>query len=238
MHLRLLAFLLLLASPALAQSAPDLAKAFSGAWESYDAKFATGAGRCTFTLSTTPKQQAMAASSTGCRTPFDKVGGWTIVNGQLALLDGTGQTIILLGGSPQRISGETPAPEETPIVIERAGGDGTAARLQGAYNISRCYFVGYTQTCAPPAQLRTPTLAGTDKIELKVNSTVYDQPRPDAATLGAVKQNSCIVINACVVASDGAWCRFGTPDGKQGWLRKMALRQNRWPIITFTDGCS
>jgi hypothetical protein len=241
MRLRLpfaLLALLLMAGPVLAQSVPDFTKVFSGAWQSYDAKLASGAGRCSFTLGTTPRPPALTASSTGCRSPFDKVGEWTIANGQLALLDAAGQTIILLGGSPQRISGETPAPDKTPIVIERAGGDGTAARLQGAYNISHCYFVGYSQTCAPPAELRSPALAGaTGKIELEVNSAAYDQPRPDASTLGTVKQNSCIVINACVVGSDGAWCRFATPDGKEGWLRKMALRQNRWPIITFTDGC-
>ncbi|MEO4000465.1 hypothetical protein [Mesorhizobium sp. CAU 1732] len=38
------------------------------------------------------------------------------------------------------------------------------------------------------------------------------------------------------MATDGAWCRakFGE---RTGWMRKLALRQNRRAIVTFEDFC-
>jgi hypothetical protein len=39
------------------------------------------------------------------------------------------------------------------------------------------------------------------------------------------------------MASDGPWCRAKFGD-TTGWLRKFAIRQNRWPIVTFANSCS
>lgn len=49
--------------------------------------------------------------------------------------------------------------------------------------------------------------------------------------------NSCVATSTCVTASDGIWCRAEFGDSA-GWLRKLAIRQNRWPVVTFQNGCA
>ena len=223
-------------SPALAQSQGDFVKAFAGQWQVYDRNLSTGAGKCTFDLAATQVGASMVLSTSNCVAPFGAAVGWLIDGSQLVLEDAQGKPIVRLGGNQKRITGTTA--DGQPIVIERPGGDGTAARLQGAYNMSGCYYVGYSQNCAAAAELVRPSAqAASVEVHVEVNAALHSEPRADASTVGTVKQGACIAVNSCVVASDGPWCRLAVPSGS-AWLRKMTLRQSRWPIITFTNSCS
>jgi hypothetical protein len=225
------------AAPVLAQSQADFVTAFSGKWQVYEQRMASGEGQCTLDLSGLAGGDArMPLKTAGCAAPLADAVNWAIEGNQLVLRDGQNQTVATLGGNQRRITGT--APDGTPLVLERPGGDGTAATLQAAYNASGCYYLGYTQTCAPRAQLGEPGPApdGRIRIQMETNLMAHSEPRADADTIGTVQQGTCVVVDACTMASDGPWCRakFGP---ETGWLRKFTLRQNRWPVITFTNAC-
>jgi uncharacterized protein YraI len=74
------------------------------------------------------------------------------------------------------------------------------------------------------------------KINVIVNLNVRAEARDDAGIVGVVPENSCVAVERCLTASDGVWCQAKFGD-KDGWIRKVALRQNKWPILTFTNGC-
>src|SRR3569833_1229314 len=123
-----------------------------------------------------------------------------------------------------------------PIILERQGGDGTAALLLAAFNASRCYYLGYSQKCAGKDAATAPPTGSQGQVKLLVNLNAHDQPRNDADTVGSLKSGQCVVVQQCVTASDGPWCKVDMgPNG--GWLRKLTIRQNRWPVVTFSNGC-
>lgn len=62
------------------------------------------------------------------------------------------------------------------------------------------------------------------------------EPRPDAAILGVLDAKSCIKVKACTQASDGLWCQADF-DNEVGWFKKQAVRQGKWPVLTFVSGC-
>jgi len=228
--------LLAMTSPVLAQSQADLIKAFAGKWQVYDQHLSSGGNKCTFDFGAAANGAAMPLAASNCAAPFGNATAWLIDGNQLVLEDAQGKPIIRLGGNQKRITGTTDA--GMPLVMERPGGDGTAIRLQGAYNIAGCYYLGYSQNCAPQAQLARPsTDAGPAQIHVEVNAALHSEPRSDASIVGTVKKGACLAVSVCTVASDGPWCRVALPSGS-AWLRKMTLRQSRWPIITFSNGCS
>lgn len=223
-------------SPALAQSQSDFVAAFSGKWQVYERELASGEAPCMVEFSGLAADGAMPMRATGCTDPLAKAATWSIEGNQLVLHDAQNQALATLGGNQRRITGTTP--DGMPLIIERPGGDGTASTLQAAYNASGCYYLGYTPTCAPRAQLGEPGPApdGQIRIHLEANLMAHDEPRADANTIGTVQQGTCVVVDACTMASDGPWCRARFGD-QAGWLRKFTLRQNRWPVITFTNSC-
>lgn len=227
---------LLFSAPALAQSQADFVKAFSGDWQTYDRAMATGSGFCQLDLSSKARDSRMAATAKDCAVPLASTASWAIEGSQLALYDGDGKVLVKLGGNQKRITGTAGA--GMPIVLERAGGDGTATALMAAYNASGCYYLGYSQKCANKAELAEPTPApsGGIHVHVEVNLNVHSEPRGDASTVGRVPAGSCVAVETCVVASDGPWCRAKFGD-ETGWLRKFTLRQNRWPVVTYTNSC-
>ncbi len=117
---------------------------------------------------------------------------------------------------------------------------GCSAALKAARKASGCYYLGFTKTCADEAQLAKPTVpaGGTGaQVSVLVNLTVRAQARDDANAVGIVTANTCIVTDACVEANDGVWCRARFTD-RVGWLRKLALRQGQWPVVTFVNQCA
>ncbi|MGN6101664.1 MAG: AprI/Inh family metalloprotease inhibitor [Devosia sp.] len=222
---------------AVAQSQADFTKAFSGKWQTYDPQMSSGSGLCRFDLSGQSQGERMPVTVTGCAAPLAGATSWSIEGSQLVLADSGGKPLVRLGGNQKRITGATP--DGIPVVLERAGGDGTAAALEADYNASGCYYLGYTQKCSSKVDLGKPAMqpTGRTQVHVEVNLNAHSEPRADADTVGVVHQNTCVAVETCIMASDGPWCRaaFGSTTG---WLRKLAIRQNRWAVVTFTNSCS
>jgi hypothetical protein len=234
-----IALLMFVAGPTLAQSQSpaDFVKAFSGNWQVYEQHLAAGAPMCKLALAGTVSGAHLGLTQSGCAAPLAASVSWSIEGSQLVIYDGQDKPIVKLGGNQKRVTGATIV-DATPIILERTGGDGTAAALQAAYNASGCYYLGYTQTCAPRAELAepSPTPDGRLQVHLETNLSAHAEPRGDSDIIGVVKEGSCIAVDTCTMASDGPWCRakFGT---STGWMRKLTMRQNRWPVVTFANAC-
>lgn len=226
--------------PAAAQSDAEFYEAFSGDWYVFDPARGAAGDICQITLAAEPRDGMRPVIARNCDAAVSALARWQIVSGQLVLSSATGGEVLELGGSQQRISG---AFRETGfgMVLERGTGDAAAAALTGAIRRHRCYFLGYSPDCAEPDAAQRP--AGPEapaegaEIETLVQLNVRTQPRRDAETLGAIPPSSCIVIDECLVASDGVWCaaRFGD---RRGWLAKMAVRQQEWPVLTYLNACT
>ena len=234
------AFLLaasIVAAPAMAQSETDFVKAFSGNWEIYDTSFSSGTAHCTLTLSDKADNGNYALQSQNCGSDLSGATKWGIADGQLAILDAKGGVLAHLGGNQRRISGTTVS--NKPIVIDRIGGEGARDVVAAAVKARGCYYLGFSSKCAPESQLANPFSSASDaekKINVIVNLNVRAEARDDAGIVGVVPQNSCVAVERCLTASDGVWCQAKFGD-KDGWIRKVTLRQNKWPIITFTNSC-
>src|SRR5690606_3923551 len=140
------------------------------------------------------------------------------------------------GGNQRRMTGATNA--GAPVILDRVGVRGNAAQLQAAYQAAGCYYLGFSDRCSAESELSKPVIAEGQptRINVLVNLNVRAEARDDASIVGVVPMNSCVVTDVCATAADGVWCRaqFGE---RTGWLRKLALRQNRWPIVTFANQC-
>ena len=238
MRLLFVALLLLASatSSALAQSQADFVNAFSGKWQVYEQRLASGQAICKLDFSGIAAGSRMQLNTNGCAAPLGSAVSWSIEGSQLVLYDAQDKPLVKLGGNQKRVTGT--AADATPIILERAGGDGTAATLQAAYNASGCYYLGYSKSCAPRGELAEPTPGpdGRLQLQLETNLSVHGEPRSDSDVIGTAQQGTCVAVDTCTMASDGPWCRakFGPTTG---WLRKLTMRQNRWPVVTFTNSC-
>lgn len=227
---------LAVAGPALAQSQADFVNAFSGKWQIYEQRLAAGSGMCKRDLSSDADGAYMALTTADCAAPLASATAWSIEGSQMVLYHAGNKALVKLGGNQKRVTGTSE--DNTPIILERVGGDGTAAQLQATYNASGCYYLGYTQTCASRGEMGEPNPAPDGRIQIKLttNLGVHSEPRSDSDVIGTAKKGSCVAVDTCTMASDGPWCRakFGQ---STGWLRKFTLRQKRWPVITFTNAC-
>lgn len=227
--------LALCTTAALAQSEADLITAFSGQWKVFDARFGKGEEGCVLDLGKTSVEQNFSLGNAGCGGELASAAKWGIVDKQLALL-GEGDVVLArLGGNQRRMTGTTAGGQ--PVILDRV--DGAVGALDAALKTSGCYFLGFTSKCAPKEELVDPLVAnpaGDKKINVIVNLNVRAEARDDADIVGAVPQGACVEIDTCLTASDGVWCQaqFGP---KAGWLRKTALRKERWPIVTFLNKC-
>ena len=220
-----------------AQTEADFVAAFAGNWKVHDDSFAADGDRCALTLEKTAVDRRYGLKSAHCGAELKDVTQWGIVENQLALLDAGGLVLVRLGGNQRRMTGTTVAGK--PIVFDRTEGGGPADLIQAAVKASGCYYLGFTDKCAPAAELTNPLTAnpgGDKKIKIVVNLNVRAEARDDASVVGVVPQNACIAVDTCLTASDGVWCQaqFGE---KTGWIRKVAIRQNRWAVVTFVNRC-
>jgi hypothetical protein len=222
--------------PVFAQSQADFVNAFSGKWQVYEQRLAAGTGLCQLDFSSHADGAHMGLTASNCAAPLASAAAWAIEGSQLVVYDAENKPVVKLGGNQKRVTGMA---GDVPIILERAGGDGTAAMLQAAYNASGCYYLGYSQTCAPRSALAEPAPApdGRMQIELLADLSVHSEPRSDADVVGTAQKGSCVAVDSCTMASDGPWCRasFGKTSG---WLRKLTMRQNRWPVVTYVNSCT
>lgn len=223
--------------PASAQSEADFIAAFAGEWKIAEPSFGADGGQCALSLQKDKDGSAYKLDKTHCGSDLAQVARWGIADSQLALFDGGGAVLARMGGNQRRMTGTTAAGR--PVVFDRAGAKGLGDQLQAAAKASGCYYLGFTKQCATDADLANPRPAGTQgetKVKVVANLNVRAEARDDAGVVGVVPQNSCVAVDNCLTASDGVWCsaKFGD---KQAWLHKLALRRNKWAIVTFTNKC-
>lgn len=226
---------LLVAGAAHAQSEEEFVGAFAGEWQVVDARYVEGTGPCRLTLGREARQPGRYdIELQSCGGFLALVGSWGIADGQMSLFDESGAVVAKLGGSQRRMSGN--AANGDPVIIEKAGLPGMANMLEAARRASGCFYAGFTDNCAPVTELSKPE--GEElRLNVLVNLNVRSEARDEASALGTIPANSCISADLCMEATDGVWCRAQF-DGRSGWFRKLALRQNRWPVVTFFNSCS
>lgn len=224
------------ATGAAAQSEADFVAAFSGEWRIHDEAFAQGVQICRITLTGQADAGRYKLEKQTCGGDMAPVTSWGISDGQMALFAGE-EVAVTLGGTQRRMSGTSKS--GAAVVLDRVGVAGIADQLQAARQAAGCYYLGFTNSCAAETDLAKPA-AGTaeqpTRVNVLVNLNARAEARDDASVIGVIPVNSCVTTSACVTASDGVWCRaqFGE---RAGWLRKLAIRQNRWPIVTFVNQC-
>lgn len=217
-----------------AQTEQEFVDAFAGQWQVVDSHYAAETGPCRIELARGPATQGRyPLTLQACKAELSLVAGWGISNGQMSLFDAAGAVIARLGGNQRRMSGNSAS--GVPVILERAGAGGAATLLEAAKRASGCVYTGFTDKCAPEEQLSKPQ-GDAPKVKVLVNLNIRAEARDDASIVGVVPVDSCVSTEVCVTATDGVWCRarFG---GETGWLRKLALRQNRWPVVTFSNSC-
>lgn len=232
-----MAALLGMASGATAQTEAEFVAAFAGEWRVFDESFAQGAQICRITLGQEAQDGRYKLDKASCGGELAEVAAWGLADGQMALLAAQGEAVVSLGGTQRRMSGTTKSGK--PVILERAGVVGAAEQIQAALRASGCYYLGFSDRCAAEADLGKPAAGSADsplRIKVIANLNARTEARDDANVIGVVPANSCVAASVCVTASDGVWCRaeFGE---RTGWLRKLAIRQNRWPIVTFLNKC-
>lgn len=223
--------------PASAQSETDFIAAFAGEWKIADPTFGADGGQCALVLHKEKEGSNYKLDKAHCGGDLAQTARWGIADSQLALFDGGGLVLARMGGNQRRMTGTTAT--GNPVIFDRSGTKGLADLLQAAAKASGCYYLGFSKQCATDANLASPRPAGTQgetKVKVLVNLNVRAEARDDAGIVGIIPQNSCVAVNNCQSASDGVWCRAQFGD-KQAWLRKLALRQNKWPVITFVNKC-
>lgn len=221
------------AQPSEAAPMPSaLVSAFAGDWFSFDPASSLGGATCAVSLQTAIGSGEATAEATGCAAPLDTVTAWRIEDGQIRLAASAGD-VVSLGGTQFRISGAFADGDRT-LILERAAGGGDTAAIREAVGEYRCLFFGFTSECAEEEDLRQPVFDanGQARIETVVNLNARSQPRGDAAVSGVIPTGSTVVVDECLTATDGLWCRanFGDQDA---WFRRTALREETWPILTF-----
>lgn len=233
--------LALLAAPAAAQDEASFVRSFSGDWFVFDPQFGTGEP-CTISLARERRSSdgRFEAGTKTCVAPLADVTAWDIDSGQLRLFaDESDTPMALLGGNQMRITG-TLSDDGRGLIVERASGDESTRALSQALGRHRCVYRGFTDTCADAADLGQPALTeeggAYGSVGVLVNLNVRDQPRSNAPIVGTLPAGTCLKVNYCSTASDGIWCRarFGE---REGWIRKVALRQDEWPVLTFANSC-
>ena len=230
-----------LATGAVAQDEADFIAAFSGQWFAFDDQFGRDGQTCEVQLAAEAAEgeDRLPAASRNCTQPLSQVAGWTIADGKLVLVEEAGAPVARLGGSQQRVTGEIEA-SDRPVILERAQADQATRELASAIGRHRCVYVGLTQNCAEPDDLRKPTMTEEGglygSVEVVVNLNVRDQPRSTASIVGTLPEGTCLKVNHCTTASDGVWCRARFGD-QNGWVRKTTLRQNEWPVLTYLNSC-
>lgn len=227
---------LLGSAPVVAQTEQEFVEVLIGDWEVYDDAYGVDGNNCRITLKDTKIGDDYELAVESCNLEMGMISSWRITEGQLELVAGEG-VVAALGGNQFRMSGNSSI--GAPVILDRVGETDAMDRLVEAYEASGCYYLGFTSTCVDEAQLGKPAVPADGSaisIGILVNLNARAEAREDADVIGVVPANSCIVADVCATASDGVWCRARFGDSS-GWLKKLALRQDRWAVVTFVNQC-
>lgn len=228
--------LLASAAPSLAQTEEEFVAVLTGDWNVLDDIYAVDGKTCSVALKDTKIEGGYALELQSCGLEMGMLTSWRIADGQLVLV--AGETVVaLLGGNQRRMSGDSNI--GAPIIMDRVGAPSSMDDILKAREKSGCYYLGFTSTCVDDAQLAKPAVPSDGSgasIDVLVNLNARVEARDDAAVIGVVPAGSCVLTQVCATASDGVWCRASFGDAV-GWLRKLALRQETWPVVTFVNQC-
>ncbi len=236
----LAAFISCFAPQAVAQSEDQLVDAFSGEWFIFEPRFSGNDFPCRIALQS---EQQMAEDirlrevdvDPNCSAPFsDGDLQWLVSDGKIIIRDGASRDVAVLGGNPERLSGDLTGPINA-VILERKQGVAYKRQLVSALGKHTCYYIGYSADCAGEAATSAPRLSeGPGTIDVLVDLNVRNQPRRSATVVGTVPRENQITVNLCLTASDGVWCRAGFGE-IAGWMAKAAIRDGEWPVITFVQ---
>ncbi|EAS51332.1 hypothetical protein SI859A1_02147 [Aurantimonas manganoxydans SI85-9A1] len=221
-------------SAAKAQSESDFVAAFSGDWQTLDPAYSDG-GACRVSLASEKSGANYALTARNCGGDLAGIGGWGIVGKQLALLGADDQVLARMGGNQIRMSGDTETGKA--LVFERIRE--TAVAPARPVNDEECVFYGYTASCAKPEDFVQPESAAPGeaaKASVLVRLNARAEARPDAPIVSTIPANTCVVVDQCTTASDGLWCKAQVAS-YTGWIPQKAVRQGRWPVLTFAGQC-
>ena len=216
-----------------AQSTNAVAKAFAGQWITFDTAH-SGDGNCTFTFSEAKQGELYPIKPANCLGDVASVAGWRIQNNQLILARADASPLAVVGGNQERLSGSMVS-TKAPLIIEKYD---LAQKIAKARKSIGCSYVGYSQTCATPRQFSPPpaTVGAPASLKILVNLNARTEPRNNARIVTVLKPQTCVSATVCSLASDGLWCKIKAED-KEAWIKKQAVRQKKWPIITFENDC-
>lgn len=222
-------------TPAAAQSQEQFIKAFSGKWQTLDTSYSRGS-LCSIDLLTQKQGSGYEISIQGCDGDITEIASWGIVENQLAMLDDGGAIRIRLGGNQNRMTGQTISGRA--VIFERAG---TEISAVSAETISKgaCLYLGYTASCAEPddlADITPPPGSDVLSAQVLVNLNARAEARSDAPVVAVVQKNTCVVVEQCLQASDGRWCKARIQNAS-AWIKQQAVRAKRWPVLTFKGSC-
>nr|WP_321456958.1 hypothetical protein [uncultured Cohaesibacter sp.] len=219
---------------AVAQTSNAVAKAFAGDWITYDRNFADQKS-CEFSFSDKNAGEVYPIKQTGCIGALANIIGWRIQNNQLVFISKENSAVALVGGNQERLSGMI-LQSKLPVIFERKE---VAQKIEAARKSIKCSYIGYSQACAEPRDFTPPaaTIGNPSPIQILVNLNARMEPRNNASIKTVLKPNACVSAEVCTVASDGLWCKVKTENG-DAWIKKQTVRQQRWPVITFKNGCS
>jgi hypothetical protein len=230
-----LAAAVLFAAPAAAQTEADFIAAFAGDWLTFEPSLSSS-GQCQLELDQARNEIGYTVSTTSCAGPLVDLGGWGIVNNQLALLDSEGAIRVRLGGNQTRMTGDTA--DGRAVIFERAGTPGRSITAAGISS-GTCIYLGYTASCAEVAALEAPAFDDDDlpQARILVDLNARAEARPDANVVATIPQNTCVALEQCLEASDGRWCRAQVAD-TGAWIRQQVVRRGQWPALTYVNGCA
>ncbi len=218
---------------AYAQTLDDFAQAFAGQWLTFSLPKING-NPCTISFDGTSKNGSFGASTSNCIAPLDQVATWTVQSGQLVLLNAAGGALVSLGGNQFRLTGQFTSGRT--LIVERMKQANANQQLRLSI---KCAYVGYSSDCAKPKEFLAPNTQdnATALVQVLVDLNSRREPRLDAEVIKTLPKNSCVAVSECVLASDGNWCKAQI-DQQSAWFKKQAVRDGKWPIITFVNGCT
>ncbi|WP_319531712.1 hypothetical protein [uncultured Cohaesibacter sp.] len=222
------------ASPAIAQSSNAVAQAFEGKWITYDRAYSEK-GTCTLTFSAQQADDIYPIKQSNCSGEIASVIGWAIVSNQLVFVGQDKKPLAAVGGNQERLSG-TLISNNQPVIFEKAE---LAEKINAARKSISCAYVGYSRTCAKPQEFAPPPVAVGSEAPIKVlvNLNARVEPRNNAKVEASLEPETCVQALTCSLASDGLWCKVKVKE-QQLWIKKQAVRMQKYPIITFQNGCS
>ena len=232
---------------AAAQSKTQFLEAFAGEWVVFDPAYSTSSAPCAMTLSNDlelkgvveESQLRPVAATRNCVAPLSTVTAWDIEQSQLVLYAQQNEVVARLGGNQGRVTGDIVNSFDS-MILERPSGDAHQAVFSQALKQHRCIYLGLSSTCATPEDLSPPVISedgsAVGSLQVLARLNVRDQPRRDAGVVGTLPADICLKVNFCTIGADGIWCRarFGE---NSGWVAKTALRQEKWPVVTYVNGC-